>query len=105
MGGYGVISASGGKEAVEMIKTKAADLVILDYLIPEMDGVEILKEIRRVDKMVPAIMFTSYPDSRSIAGTEELGIFVYIPKVGVFTDPMSSLEAAVAMAGKSKEGK
>ena len=103
--GYRVISASGGKEALEMIKNKAADIIILDYLMPEMDGVETLKEIRRIDKLVPVIMFTSYPDNRSITGTEKLGIFAYIPKVGVFTDPESSLKAAIAMAEKAKEEK
>lgn len=78
--GYRVISASGGKEALEMIKNKAADMVILDYLMPEMDGAETLKKIRRIDKLVPAIMFTSHPDGRSIAGTEKSGIFAYIPR-------------------------
>ena len=103
--GHTVISASGGKEALTMIKNKAADMVILDYLMPEMDGVETLKEIRRIDKKVPAIMFTSHPDNRSIAETEKLGIFAYIPKVGVFTDSESSLKAAIAMAEKAKEEK
>jgi len=98
--GYRVISASGGKEALEMIKNKAADIIILDYLMPEMDGAETLKEIRMIDKLVPVIMFTSYPDNRSIARTEKLGIFAYIPKVGVFTDPESSLKAAIGMAEK-----
>jgi len=103
--GYRVISASGGKEALEMIEDKEADIVILDYLMPEMDGVETLEKIRRIDKLVPVIMFTSYPDNRSITGTEKLGIFAYIPKVGVFTDPESSLKAAIAMAEKAKEEK
>jgi len=101
--GYRVISAFGGKEALKMIKNKEADIVILDYLMPEMDGVETLKEIRRIDKKAPVIMLTSHPDRRSIAGTEKSGIFAYIPKVGIFTDPESSLKAAIGMAGKNKE--
>jgi DNA-binding NtrC family response regulator len=103
--GYGVISASGGKEALKMIKNKAADMVILDYLMPEMDGVETLKEIRRIDKLVPVIMFTSHPGNRSITETEKLGILAYVPKFGVFTDSESSLKAAIAMAEKEKEEK
>lgn len=98
--GYKVISASGGKEALKIIKSKAADMVILDYLMPEVDGVETLKRLRRIDKEMPAIMFTSYPDGRSISGAEKLGIFAYVPKVGVFTDPKSSLKVAIAMAEK-----
>ena len=98
--GYKAILASGGKEALEMIKNREADIVILDYLMPEMDGVETLEKIRGIDKKVPAIMLTSHPDNRSIAGTEKHGIFAYIPKVGVFTDPESSLKAAIGMAEK-----
>jgi CheY-like chemotaxis protein len=101
--GYEVISASGGKEALEIIEKKAADIVVLDYLMPGMDGAETLEKIRKIDKKVPVIMFTSYADNRAITGTEKHGIFAYIPKVGVFTDPKSSLRAAIAMAGKGRE--
>lgn len=100
MGGYKAISASGGKEALEMIKNKEADIVILDYLMPGKDGVQTLEKIRRIDKKVAAIMLTSRPDNRSIAGTKKHGIFAYIPKVGIFTDPKSSLKAAIGMAEK-----
>jgi DNA-binding NtrC family response regulator len=103
--GYKTISASSGKEALKMIKNKDADIVILDYLMPEMDGVETLEKIRRIDTEVPAIMFTMHPDSRSIVGTEKLGILAYVPKVGVFTDPKSSLKAAIGMAEKGREEK
>ena len=98
--GYEVISASGGKEALEMIKNKAADMVILDYLMPNMNGAETLEKIRRIDKKIPVIMFTSYTDDRAITGTEKHGIFAYVPKIGVFTDPKSSLKAAIGMAEK-----
>jgi len=57
--GYEVISASGGKEALGMIKNKKADIVILDYLMPNMNGAETLEKIRRIDKKVPVIMFTA----------------------------------------------
>ena len=103
--GHRVISAPGGKEALEMIKNKAADIVVLDYLMPEMNGVKTLEKIREIDKEVPVIMFTSYTDNRAIAGTEKLGIFAYVPKFGVFTDSESSLEAAIYMAEKKKEEK
>ena len=99
--GYEVIPASGGKEALKMIKNKAADMIILDYLMPDMNGAETLKKIRRIDEKVPVIMFTSYADNRAITGTEKHGILAYVPKVGVFTNPESSLKAAIGMAEKT----
>ena len=98
--GYDVISAASGKEAVEVVKEMSPDLVVLDYLMPGMDGIETLKEIRSIDSGVPVIMSTSFPDGRSIVGTEKLGISAYIPKSGVFTDPIVSLKAAIDMACK-----
>ena len=103
--GHKTILISDGEKALEIIKNKEVDMVVLDYLMPKMDGVQTLENIRRIDKLLPAIMFTSFPDSRSIVGTKKLGIFAYVPKVGVFTDPQSSLKTAIAMIEKNQEEK
>ena len=57
--GYEVGSVSSGKEAVEEIKNKNADIVILDYMMPQKDGISTLKEIRQLNKEIPVIMFTA----------------------------------------------
>jgi len=45
-GGYAVIVASDGQEAVHIIKKQKPDLVLLDLLLPKKDGFEVLEEIR-----------------------------------------------------------
>ncbi len=55
--GFRVISASNGLEAVEKVRTQLPDLVILDVMMPEMDGFEALEQIRKISD-VPVIMLT-----------------------------------------------
>ena len=104
--GYDLVVASGGKEAIEIFKSKKPDIIVLDYLMPEMDGVATLKEIRKLDKKIPVIMFTAYPDTRVMKGTEGLGISALIPKLSTYSDVQASLKSTIDMIVKniSKKG-
>lgn len=57
MDGFRVISAGNGVEAVEKVRTELPDLVLLDVMMPEMDGFEALERIRQISD-VPVIMLT-----------------------------------------------
>jgi CheY-like chemotaxis protein len=78
--GYDVVTATNGKGAIEAVATQNPDIMILDYLMPDINGIEALKEIRKTNKNIPVIMFTAYPEAMPIKGREELGINVFIPK-------------------------
>lgn len=58
---YDVYKARDGKEALDIIKSVTPDLVILDIMMPEIDGVEVCKRMRKIDKMVdiPIVMFSA----------------------------------------------
>ncbi len=58
--GYEIEEASDGKEAVELFSPEKFDLIILDYRMPHLDGLEALKEIRRQDSEVPILFVTAY---------------------------------------------
>jgi len=62
--GYDVIAANNGKEAIKQIEEKKPDLVILDIVMPVMDGMEALGRILRKDRKMPVILHTSYADYR-----------------------------------------
>jgi two-component system alkaline phosphatase synthesis response regulator PhoP len=98
--GYEVGSVSSGKEAVEEIKNKNADIVILDYMMPQKDGISTLKEIRQLNKEIPVIMFTAHPDEKSIKVGDDLGITAFVPKIGGRQSGHSALQAAINMAAK-----
>jgi len=96
--GYDVINASGGKEALDIIRKSPPDIVVLDYIMPDMDGLDTLREIRSISASIPVIMFTAFPDNRSIKGSEELGVCAYVPKLNVMSSTESSLKAALHLA-------
>lgn len=98
--GYDVIEASSGKEGIDAIKSKNPDIIILDYMMPEMNGVEVLKEIRRIDKKLPVIMFTAYADRESMKKTEKLGVSSYIPKSSSYTNTQLKIKSAIEIIDK-----
>ena len=106
--GYAVITATAGKEAIVIIKEKKPEIVILDYLMPNMDGTETLKQIRKFDKNLLVIMFTAHPDMKNIKGAQDLGVSAFIPKLSTYSsDIQGSLRSALDMAQKKitkKEG-
>ncbi|MDD5427974.1 MAG: response regulator [Candidatus Omnitrophica bacterium] len=90
--GYDLVTATNGKECVDIVKAQKPDIVILDYVMPDMDGLKALAQIRKIDKELPVIMFTANPDIKSIKGTKKLGVSAYIPKLCVYTDVPSSVK-------------
>jgi excisionase family DNA binding protein len=60
---YRVSTASSGNQALEIIQRDTPDLVLLDLKMPGMSGPMTLKEIRKIDKNLPVIIITGYPDS------------------------------------------
>lgn len=78
--GYEVITSSSGMHALETVKSKKPDIILLDVLMPEMDGIAVLKRIREFDKDVCIIMVTVVNDKST--GTEALksGADEYITK-------------------------
>ena len=63
--GYIVIWARNGKEALKHLEESLCDLVVLDIVMPEMDGLEVLAKIVSRYKKMPVILHTAYPDYQS----------------------------------------
>lgn len=80
--GFLVNTASSGKDALEIIRTSKPDLVFLDLTLPEINGKEVLKELRSFDKKTKVIIITGHA-LESEAEDEEfqsLGISAYLNK-------------------------
>ena len=62
--GYDVIFARNGKEALRLLETDRPDLIILDIVMPVMDGMETLGQIMGRERRIPTVIHTSYPGYR-----------------------------------------
>ena len=59
--GYRVATATGGAEALDLLKTHLFDVALLDIRMPGMDGLELLKQIKRHEPLVEVVLMTGYP--------------------------------------------
>jgi CheY-like chemotaxis protein len=92
--GYDLIEAVNGEEAIKALKTKNPDIVILDYMLPAMDGIATLEEIRKINNDMPVIMFTAHPEIKAIKDAERLKVRAFIPKLNLDSGIQSSLKTA-----------
>ena len=107
--GYEVLCAYDGGEALESWRGQAPDLVLLDVMLPVMDGFSVLEEIRRTDRATPVIMLTAREEERDKVLGLEIGADDYIVKpfsirellarVKTNVRRMSALEQKEAPAG------
>ena len=58
--GYEVVVASNGKEAIELFDSEVPDIVTLDILLPDIDGIRILRQMKEKNPKIPIIMSTAY---------------------------------------------
>jgi two-component system response regulator (stage 0 sporulation protein F) len=78
--GYTTFQASNGKLALEIVRKESPDLVLLDMKIPGMDGLEILKHIKSMNKEIKVIMMTAYGELDMIKESTELGALMHFTK-------------------------
>ncbi len=80
--GYNIISINSGKEAISTVQKEEPDLIILDIMIPDLDGFEICKLLKANDnlKHIPIIMLSAKSQEHSIVTGLELGADDYITK-------------------------
>lgn len=78
--GMEVLTASGGRQALELIKNERPDLVLLDVRMEEMTGVEALRELRKYDTTTKIVMVTGVEEEETIKEVHSLGVVGYIHK-------------------------
>ena len=79
--GFQVRSASSGIEAMEIFKSEPFDLVITDIRMPQMDGLEVLKQVKQLDESVEVIMLTGYATlETAVEALRDGGAYDYLRK-------------------------
>lgn len=80
--GYCVITASNGREALEILEKENVDLIIVDMMMPEIDGLELCKHLKEHPKWktYPVIMLTAKAQLTDKLSSKEVGVKTYITK-------------------------
>jgi DNA-binding NtrC family response regulator len=78
---YEVQTFNSPKKALESIRGTTVDLVISDYLMPEMNGIDLLAEIKKLQPYATRVLLTGYADKENaIKAINEVGLYQYIEK-------------------------
>ncbi len=89
-----VISANSGREAISKIEETPVDVVVLDVRMPGMNGIETLKEIKKIKPSIEVIMLTAHADVQVAIEGMELGAFDYLMKPMEIDDLLYKLQDA-----------
>lgn len=78
--GYMVLTADKGKDGLDEVRRKRPNLVILDLKMPDMSGIAVLREIKKIDENTEVIIITGYGAMKSARMAMRLGAYEYITK-------------------------
>src|SRR2546423_224598 len=98
--GYGVRAAETGEAALRDLGDAAADVVVLDVMLPGLDGFEVCRRLRRGSD-IPVIMLTARGDDLDIVGGLEAGADDYVVKPGEPRVLDARIRAASRRAGRA----
>jgi len=100
---YNLLTALTGSEAFEILKNKSVALVLLDIKMPKLDGLEVLKEIKKQEPELEVIMVTASKDIASAVEAMKLGALDYITKPFDVKELMICIEKALEKRALVKE--
>jgi DNA-binding NtrC family response regulator len=79
-GGYRVVSAASGREALEVLRREAFDLVVSDLRLPDLDGIALLKQARELLPEAEVVMITGYGSIEKAVEAMQLGAYDFLQK-------------------------
>jgi DNA-binding response OmpR family regulator len=74
------IGASSGSECLQIVRSQPVDLIILDVMMPVMDGLEVCRELKKMASTTPVILLTARDDMTTRAAAMDLGVSEFIAK-------------------------
>jgi DNA-binding response OmpR family regulator len=78
--GLSVIGASNGNECLDIVKSRSVDLIILDVMMPVMDGLQVCDELKKMTPSIPIILLTARDDMMTRAAAMDLGVSEFVAK-------------------------
>ena len=100
--GYEVVVANDGQAALQAAMTQNPDLVLLDIMMPKMDGLEVCKRIRQAGFTIPILMLTAKGQEIDVVRGLEVGADDYITKPFSIRELLARIKAALRRTGVGK---
>jgi len=95
--GYEVTVASSGEDAIKAFTAEHTDLALLDVVLPGIDGIEVLRQIRRINPATVVLMMSAYPMVDRAVESMKLGAYDYLIKPFHITDLLNTIQRASEM--------
>jgi len=92
---YGVRVARDGRSALELCAAEAFDIILLDVMLPQMDGIQVAKQLRRRESETPVLMLTARDSLPDIVKGLDAGADDYLTKPFSFTELLARVRALV----------
>jgi DNA-binding NtrC family response regulator len=97
---YEVTTAANGEEALSHIKNDNPDAVLLDILMPGMDGLEVLRKIRKMDESLPVYIITAFSTDERFKTANRLGASGFIVKTDDLAKEVDNITSALDMSAR-----
>src|ERR1700722_14511304 len=98
--GFNVISASDGSEGLALVRSRAPNLVVLDLSLPKLDGLSVLRAIRRTDTETPVLILSARGQEQSKVEGLSQGADDYITKPFGLGELLARVHAALRRSGR-----
>lgn len=100
--GYEVVVAHRGEEAIKQLDVEKPDLIVLDIMMPDIDGYEVCRQVRQQDNYTPILMLTAKDESWEKVSGLELGADVYMTKPFEPGELLAQIKALLRMAEQTQ---
>jgi two-component system response regulator PilR (NtrC family) len=104
--GYEVTCAKGGAEAVALVGRKAFDVVVTDIRMQHVDGLEVLRSVKKINPSTPVVMISAYASAETAVEAMREGAYDYFPKpfdTDLFREVIADIVEAQKSKGKSPQ--
>jgi DNA-binding response OmpR family regulator len=99
---YEVVTAVNGEEAMDKLKHYKIDAVLLDIMLPDINGLDVLKDIRKKDKNLPVFMITAFSSAKRFTVANKLNASGFIAKTEDLQKEIDNITSAIRLADKFK---
>jgi len=101
--GYDVVTAVNGKDGLEQFAKEKPDAVLLDVMMPQIDGIDVLRRIRQENAFVPVFMITAFSNEERFKLANTLNASGFILKTSDLQAEIGNITASIKIAEKYKK--